>query len=153
MGPRLSLLTIEYIVFFLYFFLVIAYGIVESIWLRRVVSTSRPRSLLFTLLTNFLGWCIGFALLFVSVGVTFALAWDGSMAKLPFEGNEVIGLAVLLVILLPGILMLIKRVGFAFFTRPVKGAWKFSLLSSVLFWLLPFAITVLVGWLINRFRI
>ncbi len=153
MGPRLSSLTIEYIVFFLYFFLVIAYGIVESVWVRRLVSTSRPKSLFFTLFTNFLGWCIGFGLLFVSIGVTFALAWDGSMQKLPFKGNETIGLAILLIILLPGILMLIKRVGFAFFTVANKAAWKFSLLSSVLFWLLPFAMTVLVGWLIYRFRI
>ena len=153
MEPRLSLLTVEYIVFFLYLFLLIAYGIVESIWVRRVVSTSRPKSLFFTLLTNFLGWCIGFFLLFVSAGVTFALAWDGSMEKLPYKGNETIGLLILLIILLPGILMLIKRVGLVFFTIGNKTAWKFSLLSSILFWIGPFFITVLVGWLLFRFRI
>jgi hypothetical protein len=153
MGPKLSSLTIEYIVFFLYLFLLIAYGIVESVWVRRIVTTSRPKSLFFTLFTNFLGWCVGVSLLFVSVGVTLALAWDGSMEKLPYKGNETIGLLVLLIVLLPAILMLIKRVGLGFFKVTTKAAWKFSLFSSVLFWIVPVVITFLVGWLMFRFRI
>jgi hypothetical protein len=40
--------------------------------------------LLFAWLTNLVGFCIGFLVLFVSVGVTLALAWDGSMDKLPY---------------------------------------------------------------------
>lgn len=146
----LSYLTSQYIVFYLYFFLIISYGVVENIWVRRISNTNRPRALLFTLITNLLGWCIGFGLFFVFVGVTFALAWDGTMQNLPLQGNEVFVFLVLLIILVPGTLMLIKRVGLAFFTVTNRTAWKFSLLSSVLFWFVPLFITVLVGWLLFR---
>jgi len=72
----------EYLVILFYWILLIVYGVVEAGWLRKRNWTSWGKALLFSLLTNLLGYCIGFFLLFITVGVVFALAWDGSMERL-----------------------------------------------------------------------
>src|SRR5882672_3101207 len=95
-------------VVFLYWVLLMLQGVAEAAWLKRNSWASWSRSLVFAWLSNLLGFCLGFSLVFVSVGVTFMLAWDGSMDKLPFKGNEVLVVLVLVVLLLPLMLMLIK---------------------------------------------
>ena len=143
----------EYLVVLFYWILLIGDGIAEAAWLRKRNWTSWPRALLFSLLTNLLGHCVGFFVLFVSVGVTLALAWDGSMEKLPFKGNEAGVLLLFVILFLPTVLMLIKRVGLIFFKTSNKQAWLFALVSSLVFWLLPLAITVVVTWVVYRLGI
>ena len=79
-----------------------------------------------------------------------ALAWDGSMQNLPFKGNEAGVLLVVVVLFLPISLMLIKRVGVIFFDTPNRRAWKFALVSSLIFWLVPLGITVALVWTLHR---
>ena len=88
--------------------------------------------------------------MFITVGVVFALAWDGSMERLPFKGNEAGVALVVVVLLLPTLLMLIKRVGLIFFRTPNRQAWLFALVSSVVFWLVPLAISVVVVLVLRR---
>ena len=127
----------EYLVVLLYLVLLVAQGVVEAAWLKRNGWASWAKALLFSWLTNLVGFCIGFFLLFVSVGVTLALAWDGSINKLPFKGNEAGVLLVIVLLLLPTLLALIKRTMLALLKMQKGGrAWLFALLSSLMFWLL-----------------
>lgn len=142
----------EYLVVFLYWVLLLGQGVAEAAWLQRKRWGSWTRSLVFALLSNLLGFCIGSFLLFVSVSVTLMLAWDGSMDRLPFKGTEAgIGL-VLATVLLPVLLALIKRALLAILKMQRGGqAWAFAFVSSLIFWLLPLGITVLVTWILWRF--
>ena len=139
----------EYLVVFFYWALLIVDGIVEAGWLRKKNWTTRGKAILFSLVTNLIGFCIGSFVLLLSVGVTFALAWDGSMQKLPFQGNEAGVLLVVVVLFLPILLMLIKRVGLVFFNTPNRRAWKFGLVSSLIFWLAPLGITAALVWILH----
>jgi len=150
MTSESALVTREYLVVLFYWILLIVDGVLEAIWLRKQKGIGIARTLIFSLLTNLIGFSIGFFILFVSVGVTLALAWDGSMERLPFKGNEAGVLLVVVVLLLPTLLMLIKRVGLLFFKTSNRAAWLFSLVSSLLFWIVPLVITIGVGWLISR---
>jgi len=142
----------EYLVVFLYWLLLLLEGVAEARWLRSRDWGGWGRTLLFALLSNFLGFCLGSFLLFVSVSATLMLAWDGSMNKLPFKGNEVGVLLVFVVLFLPISLALIKRVLLAALKMQRGGrAWSFSFLSSLIFWLLPLGITVLATWVLWRF--
>lgn len=140
----------EYLVILFYWILLIVDGIVEAGWLRKNNWTTWGKALLFSLLTNLIGYCVGFFLLFVSIGVTLALAWDGSMRQLPFKGNEAGVLLVVVIILLPTLLMLIKRVGLMFLRIPNRSAWKFSLVSSLVFWIVPLAISIFLVLILRR---
>jgi hypothetical protein len=142
----------EDLVVVLYWALLLVEGVAEAAWLRRKDGASWIRSLSFAWLSNLLGFCIGFALLFVSVGVAFMLAWDGSMSKLPFKGNEVVGVLLLVVLIMPIVLALIKR-GLLALLKLRRGgrAWAFSFVSALIFWLLPLAVTALVTKLLWRF--
>ena len=142
----------EYLVVFLYWALLLGEGVAEAAWLRRKGWATWARSLLFALLSNLLGFCIGSFLLFVSVGVTMMLAWDGTTHELPFKGNEIGAVFVLVVLLLPILLALIKRALLALLKMQKGGrAWAFSFVSSLIFWLLPLGVTVLVTWVLWRF--
>ena len=142
----------EYLIVFLYWVLLLAQGVAEAAWLQRRGWATWARSLVFALLSNLLGFSLGSFLLFVSVGATLMLAIGGSMEKLPFKGNEVAVLLVLVVVLLPILLALIKRMLLALLKMREGGpAWAFSFVSSLIFWLLPLGVTVLVTWILWRF--
>ncbi|HXD33162.1 MAG TPA: hypothetical protein VN643_18715 [Pyrinomonadaceae bacterium] len=148
----MSTVNKEYLAILLYLVLLVVYGVCEAIWLRKRASASFGRALLFSWLSNLLGFSLGFAILFVTVGVTLALAWDGSMERLPFKGNEAGVILVLVVLFLPALLMLLKRAFLALFSiRSGRGAWVFALLSSLTFWLLPLALTYALVKLFWRF--
>jgi hypothetical protein len=150
MNAESAQVTRDYLVILFYWILLIVDGVLEAIWLRRRKGIGLGNSLGFSLLTNLIGFCLGFFILFVSVGVTLALAWDGSMQRLPLKGNEAGVLLVLVVLFLPILLMLIKRVGLIFFRTANRAAWLFSLASSLIFWLGPLAITVAVVWATSK---
>lgn len=148
----------EYLVILLYFVLLIGDGVFEAAWLRRKGWASWPLALTFAWLTNLVGWCIGFFVLFVTVGVTLALAWDGSMQRLPFKGNEAVVVLILVVLFLPALLTLLKRILLGLMKIPPMDAglagkrrWLFSLLASLIFWLAPLAVTILLTKLFFRF--
>ena len=142
----------EYLVVLLYFVLLLGQGVGEAAWLHRRGWARWGKSLLFAWLTNFLGFCIGFSVLFVTVGVTLALAWDGSMEKLPYKGNEAGVALVLVVLFLPTLLTLVKRALLALLKiGQGRRAWTFALLSSLIFWLLPLGLTILLTKLFWRF--
>jgi hypothetical protein len=142
--------TREYLVILFYWVLLIVDGVAEALWLSKKKGLGIVKTLAFSLITNLIGYLIGFSVLFVSVGVTLALAWDGTMGRLPFKGNEAAVLLVLVVLFLPTLLLLIKRVGLLFFKTANRSAWLFSLVSSLIFWIVPLAITVGIVWLLSR---
>ncbi|HEV7396547.1 MAG TPA: hypothetical protein VGN86_08570 [Pyrinomonadaceae bacterium] len=148
----------EYLVVLLYFVLLIGEGVFEAAWLRRKGWASWPLALTFSWLTNLVGWCIGFFVFFVTVGVTLALAWDGSMQRLPFKGNEAGVVLVLVVLFLPALLLLLKRVLLGLMRIPPvdtefaeKRRWLVSLVASLVFWLAPLGVTILLTKLFFRF--
>jgi hypothetical protein len=141
----------EYLVVLLYFVLLLAQGVGEAAWLQRKGWSTWGKSLLFAWLTNLFGFCVGFAVMFVTLGVTLMLAWDGSMSHLPFKGNEMGVILVLVVLFLPALLMLIKRAMMALLTiGRGRRAWTFALFSSIIFWLLPLGLTFLLAKLLWR---
>jgi hypothetical protein len=121
---------------------VVLYGFGEAGWLKTRRWSSWTKSLVFALLKNLLGFCFGFLVAFLTVGVTFALAWDGSMSNLPFQGNELVVVFLIVLLLLPTSLALVKRLA-ALVLRIGEGKslWLFSFCSAIGFWLMPLLLT------------
>ena len=107
----MSNVTKEYLIVLLYFLLLLAQAAGETVWLRRKGWLNGAKSALLVGVTDVIGFVVGFTVLFISVGITFALAWDGSLGKLPLEGGVIIPFLVLVLLFLPALLALLKRGG------------------------------------------
>ena len=148
----MSNVTKEYLIVLLYFLLLLAQAAGETVWLRRKGWLNGAKSALLVGVTDVIGFVVGFTVLFTSVGITFALAWDGSLGKLPLEGGVIIPFLVLVLLFLPALLALLKRGGLSLLKVPESaGRWAFAVVSAVLFWLLPLALTILLTKIFWRF--
>ncbi len=127
-------------VFFIGFF---AFTIAEAYWLSRSDTAKRGRFFAFAFVSNIFSVSVGFFVSFIIFGVLMALAWDGSLEKIPSDSAGIwtaVAVAAVFPILL---LTLAKRLLFrglklADVTRP----WLYSVAASLLFFVvvigLPF---------------
>ena len=82
----MSNVTKEYLVVLLYFLLLLAQAAGETVWLRRKGWLNGAKSaLLLVGVTDFIGFVVGFTVLFISVGITFALAWMVRLVSCPWR--------------------------------------------------------------------
>jgi hypothetical protein len=147
----MSSITKEWTIFFSFFVLVAGVTFFEAVWLKRAGRSGFGNALGFSVLTNFLGFTVGFFVLFVIVGVIMAMAWDGSIYNFPLKDY---GLAVTLgftFLFTPAWLALCKR----FFSSLLKiqtgkSAWLYAIASSVLTLTICVGIPILLGWLLWR---
>ena len=140
-----------YLAVFLYWVLWVGTGVAEAAWLQRKGWATWARSLIFSWLSNLLGLGVACLLLFVWALVSLALTWGDSKERLPFKGNEVGGLLVLVVLLALILLALIKRVLLRLLKMRQGGrAWSFAFFSSLIFWLLAIGLSIPVSWFLWR---
>lgn len=123
----------------------------EIIWLNRKGWADVGKSVIFTIFTNLLGYSVGLIVLFVVFGVTLALAWDGSITKFPLGDYGIGTFLILGVLFTPILLMLCKRL-FLLILKMQSGtpAWLFSLVSSVLSFIISLGVPIVVAYLLFR---
>lgn len=133
------------LLFFLCFF---GITIAEAFWIASRNDLPFGRTFLFSFSTNIFTVCIGFFVSFVIFGIILALAWDGSLEKVP-GGDFTIWTAVTVAALFPVVLLIIsKRVAAALFKLRLARPWPFSILSSLAFFLVTLGLPVLAVYLI-----
>jgi len=108
---------------------------IEALWLSRRTKASYFRSLLYSSLTNLLASIVGFLVSFIILGVILAMAWDGSLQRVP-AGDVSIWTAIIVAALLPYLLLVLsKRVAELLFKLPLPRPWLFSVLASLVFYI------------------
>ena len=140
--------TKEWLVFFGFLFLAVALTFAETIWLNRKGWTNFGKAFAFAVATNVFGFFVGFFVMFVVFGMILAMAWDGSLEKIPFGDAGLIAAIVFGVLFFPIFLALCKRLLLKILKiQTGKSAWIFSFLSSFSIVLFALGIPVLFIYL------
>jgi hypothetical protein len=121
----------EWIIVLIFFVAVIGLTIFEAFLIKNKGWTNFARSLAFSALTNFIGFAVGWFVIFVVFGVVFAMAWDGSLEKFPLRDYGIGAFLVFGILFFPLFLMLCKRLFLKLFKiQTGRAAWIFSLVSA-----------------------
>jgi hypothetical protein len=124
----------------------------EASWLNRRKWDTYGRSLAFSAATNIFSFGIGFFVLFVVFFIVLALAWDGTLNKVPGRDNTAVA-ALVLAALLPFVLLTLSKVLLLALMKMKKGkpAWLFSAASAAALLIvstgLPVAFIYLISFL------
>ncbi len=147
----MSSITIEWITIALFFAAFFAFTFGECYWLDRKNSSAIGRYFVFAFVSNIFSTSIGFFVSFVIFGILLALAWDGSLQQLP-TGDAAIWLAVAVAALFPPILLILsKRLLFRLLKlTEVTRPWLYSLLSSILFFVVIISLPALFLYFAQR---
>lgn len=139
----------EWIIFLSFFLLVIGVTVFEAVWISRKGRAGFGRALGFSVLTNFLGYTVGIFVVFVIVGVIFAMAWDGSIEKFPFKDYGLAAALIFAALFTPVLLTLCKRLFLsALNIQKGKSAWLYALASSVLSLVVSIGTPIILGYLL-----
>jgi hypothetical protein len=144
----MSGVTREWLALLIFLLCFFGFTIGETIWLNKKTQVGFGKSLAFAALTNFLGFSIGFFVVFVIVGVILAMAWDGSIEKFPLNDYGLVITLILATLFTPALLTLLKRLLFFIFKlQSGKTAWLFSIASSVLIFIVSLGLPVIFLYL------
>jgi len=136
--------TIEWITVALFFVGFFAFTIGEMVWLSRNDASRRGRFFAFAFASNIFSVSIGFFVSFVIFGVLLALAWDGSLQKMP-AGDAGIWAIVAIAGIFPILLLtLAKRLLIRFLKlTDVPQPWLYSFVASIAFFVVVLSLPVL----------
>lgn len=123
----------EWIAVLIFFLCFVLFTIGEAVWLYRAGWSNIGKSLVLALTTNIFSFCIGFFIIFIVFGVVLALAWDGSLEKVPGQDYS-IGAALIAAMLFPFFLLTLSKKLLLMLLKIQNGkrAWLFSITSSLL---------------------
>lgn len=133
-------------------FLVAAVGltIFEAFWINRQGWAGFGRALGFSAATNFIGFAVGYFVIFVVFGVVFAMAWDGSLEKFPLEDYGIVAFLGFGVLFFPVFLLLCKRLFLKLLKiQTGKKAWLFSLASAPAICVISHGLPVFAAYLLR----
>lgn len=132
-------------------FLLFAFGLTfaEAFWLYKKNWANFGKSLAFAIAGNVTGFFVGLFVMFIVFGVILALAWDGSLEKIPFGDAGIIAAIVFGVLFFPVFLAFCKRLLLMLLKiQTGQAAWIFSFASAFLIVLLALGVPILVGYFI-----
>lgn len=110
------------------------FTIIEALWLSRRTQASLSRSLFYSFSTNLFASLAGFFVSFIILGVILAMAWDGSLERVP-AGDALAWTALIVAGCLPLLLLIFsKRLANLIFKLPLARPWLFSILASLVFY-------------------
>jgi hypothetical protein len=144
-------MTKEWIVFFSFFLFVVGFTVVEAVWLNNKGWARFGRSFGFSALTNFIGYAVGFFVLFVVFGVILAMAWDGSLKNFPLGDFGIWAVLILGALFTPALLTICKRAFLSILKiQNGKPAWLYSVASSLLGLTISLGVPILLGYFLLR---
>lgn len=136
----MSLIAKEWIIVLSFFLIIVGYTVAEAVWVNRKGWAYFGKSLVFSMLTNFIGYAVGFFVVFVIFGVILAMAWDGSIDKFPMKDYGLVAAMVFAALFTPTLLTVCKRVFLSLLKMQTgKSAWLYAVASAFL------SVTVSVG--------
>lgn len=140
--------TKEWLVVIIFFLCVFGATLVEAFWLSRKNTASFSRALTFSILSNTITVTAGFFVSFVIFGVILAMAWDGSLEKVP-AGDFTVWTAVVIGALFPVLLLaLAKRLLASVFKLALARPSVYSTASALLFFFIIIGVPTLFIYLI-----
>jgi hypothetical protein len=134
-------------------FLVAVFGltILEAFLINRKGWSGFGRALAFSVVTNLIGFAVGFFVIFVVFGVVLAMAWDGSIEKFPLKDFGIGAFLVFGILFFPAFLTLCKRLFLKLFNiQTGKTAWLFSLAAAISIFIISHGLPVFAAYLLTR---
>lgn len=139
----------EWVLVSLFVLLLVGSTVGEAVWLNRKGWAGFGKSLIFSVLTNFIGYAVGFFVLFVIIVVLLAMAWGGSLEEFPMKEYGLmatLGLGLLFTPVLltacKGVLLLLLKI------QTGISVWIYAVVSSVLSLMVSVGIPVFIGYII-----
>ncbi|MBA3804348.1 MAG: hypothetical protein H0X14_01355 [Acidobacteria bacterium] len=141
----------EWIVVLSFFLFIAGFTVVEAVWLNHKGWARFGKSLGFSALTNFIGYAVGFFVLFVVVGVIMMMVFDGSLNIFSMKDYGMAAMLILGVLFIPALLIVCKRVFLSYLTiQTGKSAWLYSIASSLLGLTVSLGAPILLGYFLLR---
>ncbi|MBA3766025.1 MAG: hypothetical protein H0W99_03360 [Acidobacteria bacterium] len=141
----------EWIAVFSFFLMIIGFTVVEAVWLNNKGWAPLGKSFGFSALTNFIGYAVGFFVLFVVIVVVMMIVFDGSIKNFPMKDYGVGATLILGVLFIPALLTVCKRVFLSYLKiQNGKSAWLYSIASSLLGLIVSLGAPVLLGYFLLR---
>lgn len=139
----------EWTVVLIFLCAVFGLTIFEAFLINRKGWAGFGRALGFSVLTNFIGFAVGFFVMFVVFGVVLAMAWDGSLERFPLHDYGVGAFLGFGVLFFPLFLMLCKRLFLKLFKiQNGRAAWLFSLGAALSIFIISLGLPVFAGYLL-----
>ena len=147
----MSAITKEWVIVLSFFLIFVGYTVVEAVWVNRKGWAGFGKSLVFAVLTNFIGYAVGFFVLFVIFGVILAMAWDGSIDKFPMKDYGLVAAMSFAVLFTPALLTVGKRLFLSLLKMQTgKSAWLYAVASSLLSLTLSVGVPIFLGYVLSR---
>ena len=142
-------MTKEWVIVLSFFVIIIGYTVAEAVWVNRKGWAYFGKSLVFSVLTNFIGYVVGFFVVFVIFGVILAMAWDGSIEKFPMKDYGLVAAMSFAVLFTPALLTVCKRVFLSLLKmQSGKTAWLYAVVSAVLSLMVSLGVPILLGYIL-----
>jgi hypothetical protein len=117
----------------------------EALWIRRARWTTLGKAAIFSLGTNFFGFCVGLFTSFVILSIILAMAWDGSIHDVPGHDTTLWAAMIAALFITPVLLVIIKRLLLWFLKwRTGIPAWIFSFAASILIFFVSLGLPAVV---------
>ena len=132
----------EWLIVGIFFAAFFAYTFAEAAWISKRTVSNYARSLFFTFTSNLISITVGFVASFLILGAFLAMAWDGSLPNAGV-GDATMWTVLVAALVIPILLLFaVKRIFIAFLKFDGISPWLYSAISSVLFFLAVYALTV-----------
>ena len=102
----------EYFVFFDFIFLTAVLTLVEALWIYKAQWASFGKALAFAVVTNFIGYCAGFLVLFVAALIILMFVFDQRVDNTDWQNRGIWAVLISGVLFFPIFLALCKRLFF-----------------------------------------
>lgn len=141
----------EWIIVLVFFLLVISLTFGEAVWLNRKGWANFGKSLVFSALTNFIGFAVGFFVVFVVSVVIMMIVFDGAINKIPAGDYGLIAILLLAALFTPTLLTVCKRIFLAVLKMQTgKAAWLYSVASSISILAVSLGVPFVIGYFYYR---
>ena len=143
---------LQWLVILAFFLIVIGAMFAEAFWISKKGWTNFGRAFVFSALSNFIGFCVSFAVVFLCIIALLPLMFDNTVAN-SFETHSVaiITVGIFAVLFTPVFLTICKRIFLAVLKiQTGKAAWFYALVSSVLIIVVSLGVPTLLGYFIFR---
>ena len=139
----------EWMIVWSFILFIIGFTVGEAVWVNRKGWAGFGKSLLFSVLTNLIGYVVGFFVLFVIVFVLLAMAWGGSIENFPMKDYGLVATLILGVLFTPMLLTVCKRVFLSLLKMQTgRRAWLYAVASSVLSLTVSLGASISLGYIL-----
>ena len=143
---------LQWSVIWAFFLTVLGFMFAEAFWLSKKGWTNVSRAFAFSVLSNVIGFAVGFVVIFICLVALLPLMFDNTVPNsAEAHGKAIIAVMAFGIFFTPVFLMICKRTFLAVLKiQTGSAAWLYALVSSVLILVVSLGVPSLLGYFIFR---